>query len=156
MAFLHASQGARGYSPHLRPTSAITKDGRPDVHPRYLKNQLEGPGVFFCNFATATLVAVPQHTRVVALRGDVTYVLLKANSIWCSQAVTHPSTNQTQRCLNFANRTRSGAFNVVWPLLLSTPGASQHGPLPSSPLQTPLQLVRPVGQQLRRPSRIVP
>ena len=21
------------------------------------------------------------------------------NSIWCSQAVTHPSTNQTQRCL---------------------------------------------------------
>lgn len=22
-----------------------------------------------------------------------------ANSIWCSQAVTHPSTNQTQRCL---------------------------------------------------------
>ena len=23
----------------------------------------------------------------------------KANSIWCSQAVTHPSTDQTQRCL---------------------------------------------------------
>ena len=22
-----------------------------------------------------------------------------ANSIWCSQAVTHPSTNQTRRCL---------------------------------------------------------
>ena len=24
---------------------------------------------------------------------------LKANSTWCSQAVTHPSTNQAQRCL---------------------------------------------------------
>ena len=26
-----------------------------------------------------------------------------ANSIWCSQAVTHPSTNQTQRCLTAGN-----------------------------------------------------
>ena len=27
----------------------------------------------------------------------------KANSIWCSQAVSHPSTNQTQRSLTFNN-----------------------------------------------------
>ena len=25
--------------------------------------------------------------------------MFDANNIWCSQAVTHPSTNQTQRCL---------------------------------------------------------
>ena len=26
-------------------------------------------------------------------------IVIKANSTWCSQAVTHPSTNQAQRCL---------------------------------------------------------
>ena len=39
-----------------------------------------------------------------------------ANSTRCSQAVTHPSTNRAQTLLNFGDRTRSGAFNVVWPL----------------------------------------
>ena len=33
------------------------------------------------------------------LVADINVEKRDANSIWCSQAVTHPSTNQTQRCL---------------------------------------------------------
>ncbi len=39
-----------------------------------------------------------------------------ANSIPYSQAVTHPGTNGTRRCLDFGELTRPGAFSVVWPL----------------------------------------
>jgi hypothetical protein len=41
---------------------------------------------------------------------------LDANSIPYSQAVTHPGTNGTRRCLDFGELTRPGAFSVVWPL----------------------------------------
>ena len=39
-----------------------------------------------------------------------------ANGTWCSQAVTHPSTNQAQRCLTSVIGRATGIFNVVWPL----------------------------------------
>ena len=48
---------------------------------------------------------------------------VNANNIWCSQAVTHPSTDQTQRCLtSLIGREvvlkESHDFNLDWCTLL--------------------------------------
>ena len=38
---------------------------------------------------------------------------LKANSTWCSQAVTHPSINQARRCLTSVRSAWNGRWQAV-------------------------------------------